>query len=160
MIRVNLALQSVQENQYRANGTRVSWVRANIRISLITATVVDLTGSTGTAGSISYTEPVSVETAASDLAQTSCFPCSDKPARYKNATRDQRPGTDHLRFGNRNRRLGSVRHCPAGVRGCDLVDRRRMSEPDAAHFAINGQTYRASPKKAKGSAASARQRAE
>jgi hypothetical protein len=69
LIRVNVALQSSQQHVYGGDQTHVSEVRVLTRISLITATVVDLTGRIGTAGSISYSEPVSVETAAADLAE-------------------------------------------------------------------------------------------
>jgi hypothetical protein len=67
LIKVTVLGQAVQKNIYDADNRRVLEVRSESRISLITASIVNVDGTIVKVGSIDYEEPVSVAKAAADM---------------------------------------------------------------------------------------------
>jgi len=67
MVKVNTLVQTIQQNIYDAEGRRVTEVRTENRVSLITVSIVSTSGSVLKVGSASFAEPVSVASAAEDF---------------------------------------------------------------------------------------------
>jgi hypothetical protein len=64
LVRVNVVVQTIQQNIYDAEGRRVTEVRTQNRVSLITASIVGTNGGVLKAGSVSFADPATVAIAA------------------------------------------------------------------------------------------------
>jgi hypothetical protein len=64
LVRVNVLVQTIQQNIYDAEGRRVTEVRTENRVSLITASIVGTNGGVLKAGSVSFADPAIVGIAA------------------------------------------------------------------------------------------------
>lgn len=67
IIKINILFQTIQQNIYDTEGRRVTEVRTESKVSLITVCVVSNSGNILKVGSASYPEPVSVAYAADDF---------------------------------------------------------------------------------------------
>ena len=67
MVKVNVLVQTIQQNIYDAEGRRVTEVRTENRVSLITASIVGTNGGLRKAGSATFVEPVIVSSAAEEF---------------------------------------------------------------------------------------------